>query len=285
MNDINKFAFTVDVEEWFQVGAYEDKIAPADWRSCESRVITQMDKLLALLDQKGVKGTFFCLGYVADRHPQLLRRLADLGHELGSHGMDHRRVHSLTEAEFLADIIQSKDMIEQASGAIVSGYRAPNFSFTKQTPWAYGALEQAGYKYSSSVYPVAHDHYGIPDAPKTPHRGQDTNVVEIPMVQVTYLGRSWPASGGGFFRLYPYWLSKQMFQKAASEGLSVSYYMHPWEIDPDQPRIEGVSLKTKFRHFYGQRGLEGKLARMLSDFSWGTMADTIYHPFVKRHGG
>jgi len=261
---------SVDIEDWFQVGAFETSIDRADWDRCESRVERNTDAVLAMFAQAGVVGTFFTLGWVAERHPALIRRIVAAGHELASHGYDHQRVFRMDPAGFRADLARSRDLLEQAGGVKVTGYRAPSFSIDHRTPWAHEALAEAGYAYSSSVAPIRHDHYGWPEAPRfafLPVAGSD--LVELPVTTARLGSRIVPAGGGGFFRLLPYgisrWALRQVTQRDARPAI---LYFHPWEIDPSQPRVAGAPLRSRVRHYTNLGAMAGKLRRLLSDFQW-----------------
>ena len=261
---------SVDIEDWFQVGAFETSIDRADWDRCESRVERNTDAVLAMFAQAGVVGTFFTLGWVAERHPALIRRIVAAGHELASHGYDHQRVFRMDPAGFRADLARSRDLLEQAGGVKVTGYRAPSFSIDHRTPWAHEALAEAGYAYSSSVAPIRHDHYGWPEAPRfafLPVAGSD--LVELPVTTARLGSRIVPAGGGGFFRLLPYgisrWALRQVTQRDARPAI---LYFHPWEIDPGQPRVAGAPLRSRVRHYTNLGVMAGKLRRLLGDFQW-----------------
>lgn len=261
---------SVDIEEWFQVGAFENCIDRAEWDGCESRVERNTQVVLDMFAQAGVAGTFFTLGWVAERHPALIRRIVEAGHELASHGYDHKRVFRMTPAEFRADLARSRDLLEQVGGVAVTGYRAPSFSIDQRTPWAHEALAEAGYAYSSSVAPIRHDHYGWPEAPRfafLPVPGSD--LVELPVTTARLGGRILPAGGGGFFRLLPYGLSRWALRQVTREDQRPAIlYFHPWEIDPDQPRVARAPLRSKLRHYTNLGAMAGKLRRLLGDFEW-----------------
>ncbi len=265
-------AMSVDIEDWFQVGAFENTIAPADWDSLECRVESNTDAVLALYAEAGVSATFFTLGWVAERYPALMRRIVDAGHELASHGYGHDRVFTMDRARFAADLERTRKLLEDASGTRVIGYRAPSFSIDKRTPWAHEVLAEQGYRYSSSVAPIAHDHYGWPESPRfawNPVKGSD--LVEFPVTTALVGGRRMAAGGGGFFRLLPYALSKWAISQVNSQGQSALFYFHPWEIDPDQPRVANAPLKSKIRHYTNLSGMAGKLRQVMTDFEWGRM--------------
>jgi len=265
--------FSVDVEDWFQVGAFEKVIDPADWDNLACRVDTNTNRLLDMCDELGVKATFFTLGWVAARHPALMRRIADQGHELASHGWAHARVFTMDAAGFARDIGDARKALEDASGARVIGYRAPSFSIDTRTPWAHEVLASQGYLYSSSVAPIAHDHYGWREAPRFAFRpvvGSD--LIEIPVTTVEAMGRRMAAGGGGFFRVLPYAFSQWAMRRVnAQDERPIIFYFHPWEIDTDQPRMAHAPLKSRLRHYTNIDGMEAKLRRMLKEFAWGRM--------------
>ena len=263
-------ALSVDVEEWFQVGAFERVIGRADWPGLESRVERNTDACLALFDRAGVKATFFTLGWVAARAPGLVRRIVGAGHEIASHGWDHSRVFTMTPAQFRDDLTRARRAIEDAAGVRVTGYRAPSFSIDARTPWAHAVLADAGYAYSSSVAPVVHDHYGWPQAPRFAFRPlPDASLVELPVTTARLGGRTLAAGGGGFFRLLPYGFSRWAIDQVNGEGRPAVFYFHPWEIDPDQPRVARAPLRSKLRHYSRLAAMAGKLERLLRDFAWG----------------
>ena len=263
-------ALTIDVEDYFQVSAFAPYIARADWDARECRVERNVERILQLLERRAIKATFFTLGWIAERYPHLVRRIVENGHELASHGYGHERASDLSEAAFFDDIRRAKVLLEDLSGIEVMGYRAPSFSIGSANLWAFDCLERAGYRYSSSIYPIAHDHYGMPDAPRFAHRVR--GLLEVPATTLRALNRNWPASGGGYFRLIPYGLSRWMLNRVNQrDAQPATFYFHPWEIDPGQPRIPGISAKTRFRHYVNIGRMEGKLDRLLSDFDWGRM--------------
>ena len=230
-------ALTIDVEDYFQVSAFAPYIARSDWDQRECRVERNVDRILALLARHDTQATFFTLGWIAQRYPQLVRRIADAGHEVASHGYGHQRASDLTEAEFTADIESAKQILEDLCGVAVTGYRAPSFSIGTGNLWAFDCLARAGYRYSSSIYPIAHDHYGMPDAPRFAHRVNDS-LIEVPITTLRLFGRNLPSSGGGYFRLLPYAVSRWMLRQVqARDKQSAIFYFHPWEIDVDQPRV------------------------------------------------
>lgn len=265
-----KNALTIDVEDYFQVSAFAPHIPRSDWPIRECRVERNVDNILAMLDTHGTKATFFTLGWVAERYPQVVRRIVDNGHELASHGYGHERASDQTRESFYADINLAKQLLEDLAGCEVKGYRAPSFSIGEKNLWAFDCLERAGYRYSSSIYPIRHDHYGMPNAPR--HAHEIGNLIEIPATTLRFLNRNWPASGGGYFRLMPYGLSRWMIERINHiDELPAVFYFHPWEVDTEQPRIPGISAKTRFRHYVNIHRMEQRLHRLLGDFRWGRM--------------
>lgn len=264
-------ALTIDVEDYFQVSALAPHIARATWDSIPCRVERNLDRLLDLLEQKKSRATFFTLGWIAERYPHLIRRFVAGGHEVASHGYGHLRANEQSREDFREDIHRAKVILEDIGGVAVHGYRAPSFSIDERNLWAFDVLVDAGYRYSSSVYPVHHDHYGMPNAPRFPYQVRE-GFVEVPVTTTQLLGRNLPAGGGGYFRLAPYGLSRWAIQRVNRvDGKPAIFYMHPWEIDPEQPRVPGVSFKTRFRHYVNLARTEGRLARLLTDFRWDTV--------------
>lgn len=264
-------ALTIDVEDYFQVSAMAPYIRRDEWDSRECRVERNVDRILALLDQRQTKATFFTLGWVAERYPAMVRRIVDQGHELASHGYGHQRASDLSEAEFFGDVQRAKGILEDIGGQAVQGYRAPSFSIGTGNLWALDTLLRAGYRYSSSIYPVKHDHYGMPDAPRFAHEVRP-GLLEVPPTTLRLFARNLPSSGGGFFRLLPYSVSRWMLQQVnVRDAESAIFYFHPWEIDAEQPRIAGVDAKTRFRHYVNIERNERKLDRLLGDFRWDRM--------------
>ncbi len=269
-------ALTVDVEDYFQVQAFAGTIARDAWESWPRRVEANTERLLDLFGQAGVQATFFTLGWVAERHPALIRRIVAAGHELASHGYGHELVDRIGEAAFRADVTRARAVLEDAGGVAVGGYRAPTFSLGVRTPWAFGVLAGAGYRYSSSIYPVRHDLYGSPDAPRAPYRVADGAMWELPMTTLHRFGRNWPAAGGGWFRLLPYAAFRALLRAAlAAEPRPAVFYTHPWEIDPGQPRVPGAGWRARFRHYTGLAATERRLGRLLRDFAWDRI-DRVY---------
>ena len=264
---------SVDVEDWFQVGAFENVIERSDWDDISTRVENNIARILDLFAEAGVSATFFTLGWVAKRHPAMIRRIAEAGHEIASHGYDHARVFTFDRKQFAADIALARTILEDASGQTVTGYRAPSFSIDNRTPWAFAELAEQGYAYSSSVAPIAHDHYGWPEAPRfafLPIPG--SQLVEIPVTTAILGKRRVAAGGGGFFRVLPYAFSRWAIRQVNfDDARPAVFYFHPWEIDPDQPRVPGAPLRSRLRHYTGLGKMAGKLSDLVHEFSWGRM--------------
>jgi polysaccharide deacetylase family protein (PEP-CTERM system associated) len=268
-------ALTVDVEDYFQVSALAPHIARDSWDSRSCRVERNVQRLLALFARRGAHATFFTLGWIAERYPALVRDIVAGGHELASHGYGHLRASDQSPAEFLNDVQRAKGLLEDIGGQPVHGFRAPSFSIGHGNLWAFDVLLEAGYRYSSSVYPVKHDHYGMPDAPRFAYQARP-GLTEIPVTTTPLFGRNLPAGGGGYFRLAPYRLSRWALRRVNEQDRRPAiFYMHPWEIDPDQPRIAGTALKTRFRHYVNLGRTESRLDRLLGDFRWGRVDDVF----------
>ena len=264
-------ALSVDVEDWFQVGAFETVIGRESWDSLERRVERNGEAVLDLFAEAQVKATFFTLGWVAERHPALIRRAAEAGHEIASHGWDHKRVFTLGEEAFREDLRRAHRAIADAAGVEPRGYRAPSFSIDARTPWAHRVLAEEGYSYSSSVAPVVHDHYGWREAPRFAHRPlAGAELIELPVTTVEVAGRRFAAGGGGFFRLLPYRFSSWAIDRVnAAEGRPAVFYFHPWEIDPGQPRVAGAPLKSRLRHYSRLSAMRPKLLKLFKAHNWG----------------
>lgn len=265
---------SVDVEEWFHVEAFASHIPRTDWDQLERRARPSMEALLELFERQRVKCTFFVLGWVAERDPDLVREITAAGHEIASHGWSHRPVWDLSPAQFLDEVKRSKRLLEELSGTPVLGYRAPTFSITNKTLWALGSLREAGYSYDSSIFPVIHDRYGIPNAPLEIHR-HEAGIWEMPMSVMELWRYRLPVAGGGYFRLYPYTVTRRAIAEMNAKERPAIVYLHPWEFDPGQPRPAGIGKVTRFRHYSGIRDNLAKLARLLDDFAFTTAGSAL----------
>lgn len=273
-------ALTVDVEDYFHVAAFERNIKPADWAGMPVRVEKNTFRLLDLFDTHQAKATFFMLGWVAERFPSLVQEIQRRGHEVASHGYNHLKATSQSPDEFLEDVSRAKKLLEDITGHGVTGYRAPSFSIGKQNEWAFNALQKAGYQYSSSTYPVIHDLYGTPDWPQQPYLRHE-GIWECPMPVLTMLGRQLPVAGGGYFRLLPYWISRRLVSRYVKQkDIPYMFYCHPWEIDPEQPRIVDAPLRSRFRHYVNLSKMEAKIGYLLQDFNWRSVNE-VYQPYFK----
>ncbi|MDE2005341.1 MAG: DUF3473 domain-containing protein [Rhodospirillales bacterium] len=273
-------AMTVDVEDYFQVQSFADCIDRASWDNFPSRVVANTERVLDQFAAAGVHATFFTLGWVAERQPALIRRIVAGGHELASHGWDHTRADTQEPETFRADIRRTRALLEDIGGVPVQGYRAATFSIGARNPWAFAILEQEGYRYSSSVNPIHHDLYGMPDAPRVPYRPAATGLWEFPMTTLRLAGQNLPCAGGGYFRLLPY----RVFRLALGlvnrrEHQPGIFYFHPWEVDPGQPRIPGARRKSRFRHYTNLHRMSARLDRLLADFAWDRM-DRVFAPLL-----
>lgn len=269
-------AMTVDVEDYFQVSAFEPHVEKDSWQSIPCRVESNTRRILALFAEHDVKATFFTLGWVAERFPDMVRDIVAQGHELASHGWEHIRVNTQTPEQFRQDIDRTRKLLQDISGAPILGYRAASYSIGTEQAWAWRELADAGHQYSSSIVPIRHDLYGIPDAPRFSFRTADDRLLEIPITTVAVAGRNVNCGGGGWFRLFPYAFSRWAMRHVNSvDRESGIFYFHPWEIDPDQPRPEGLGVKTRFRHYLNLKKTYARLDQLLGDFRWGRM-DEIF---------
>ncbi|NJO38755.1 MAG: DUF3473 domain-containing protein [Rhizobiales bacterium] len=260
---------SVDVEDYYHAWAITSVIGKAAWADWPSRVAASTRRILDLFERRGIRATFFTLGWVAEREPLLVREIVARGHELASHGYHHDKVFELTPETFLEDVRKTRLLLEDLASVAVRGYRAPSFSIDRRSWWAYDVLAAAGYAYSSSLHPIRHDHYGMPDAPLTPFRPNGGAMVEIPVATIDLRGRRVSCAGGGHFRIYPYRWSRFCLDRLEADGdRSGVFYFHPWEIDPGQPRIPGLPLRSRLRHYTGQGRMEAKLARLLDERRW-----------------
>ncbi len=288
---------SIDVEDYFQVSAFEKVSPPEVWEKCEYRVDRNTEKILSILEEFDVKATFFVLGWVAQHFPDLVRKISNQGHEVASHGFGHRRVTTQDRQVFREDIRSSKALLEDISGVAVQGYRAPSYSISLESLWAYDELAEAGYRYDSSVFPVRHDLYGIPDWPRFPFHvirqkdsqwapevvgdrnktdNQSSRLFEIPITTLKLLGKSIPIAGGGYFRLFPYEMTRWGLRRINHlEDQPFVFYLHPWELDPDQPRMAGAGLKSRFRHYLNLHRTENRFRRLLNDFSFTSLDRTL----------
>ena len=272
-------AMTVDVEDYFQVSAFDPYVKRSDWGSFTTRVEKNVEKILTMFEDAGIVGTFFILGWIAQKHPEMVRRIRDAGHEIASHGWYHHRVSQQTPEEFRADILQTRELLEDISGCAVKGYRAPSYSVVESTPWAHDVVSEAGYAYSSSIVPIKHDHYGIPHAPRFQFMVNPSQILEVPITTVKIGNKNYPCGGGGWFRLYPYQVSKRAIQHVNQrEHRSCVFYFHPWEIDPQQPRIKGLDARSRFRHYVNLGRCESRLRSLVNDFRWGRMDEIFLEP-------
>jgi len=270
---------TVDVEDYFQVSAFEPYIRRDSWDQRECRVERNVDRILQLFDRHGVKATFFTLGWIAERYPQMVRRMVAQGHELASHGWSHVRVTQQEPDAFRQDVLRTKALLEDVSGQEILGYRAASYSIGADNLWALDVLRETGHLYSSSIYPIRHDLYGMPEAPRFAFRPSEGGFLEFPVTTFRIANRNLPCGGGGWFRLVPYagmrWAIRRVNRV---DGESAIFYFHPWEIDPGQPRQAGIDAKTRFRHYLNLERMESRLNRLLNDFSWGRMDEVLYWP-------
>lgn len=269
-------ALSVDVEDYFQVSAFEKSINRNSWDKLDHRVESNVDRILSIFDEVNARATFFVLGWVAERYPDIVTKIISNGHELASHGYGHQRVSDLTRDEFIDDISRAKKILEDLGGQTVTGYRAPSYSIGEKNIWALQALAETGHQYSSSIYPIQHDHYGFPKAPRFVFKDEKTGLIEIPITTMQFMNRLFPAGGGGFFRFYPYPVSRWAINRVNHNDQQASvFYLHPWEIDPDQPRQKNISLKTRFRHYLNLDKTESRLRRLLHDFQWDRMDEVF----------
>ena len=273
---------TVDVEDYFHVSAFENIITKDNWSEHELRVERNTFRLLELFDQYNAKSTFFTLGWVAEQCPNLIKEIVAQGHELASHGYSHQRALGMTKAEFREDVERSKKVLEDIAGCQIKGYRAPSFSVKDDNDWIYEILVELGFEYSSSTYPIEHDLYGVPHWPRFKYQRPE-GITEIPIPTIRRNGTNTGIGGGGYFRLYPYWMSKKRIEKfLAMEQQPYSFYFHPWEIDAKQPKVSGASIKSKIRHYINLSRMEGKIERLLKEYQWDTMANVYLKEESKR---
>jgi len=269
-------ALTIDVEDYYQVAAFRHIVSPSDWGNFESRVVANTRRLLELLASRNVKATFFVLGYETERHPTLVREIVSAGHEIGSHGYAHQLAYMLSEEAFRDDVARSRKLLQDLSGQEVLSYRAPSFSIGRKTPWGHRVLAEEGYRYDSSVFPIRHDLYGDPDAPHGIHTivTDAGPIIEFPPTVVRLFGCNIPTGGGGYFRIFPWWLTRNLLARVNKIRPFV-FYIHPWEIDPDQPRFDKAPLKSRFRHYTNLHKTTERFAQLLEMFRFAPMSDVI----------
>jgi len=269
MNPSIRNFLTVDVEDYFQVAAFEKIISPDSWDKYECRVVANTGSILRLFAERGVRATFFIVGWIAERYPQLVREIEQHGHEIGCHSYWHRKIYALSPAEFREDTRKAKDSLEQITGKPVHGYRAPSYSITRQSLWALDILAELGFKYDSSIFPVHHDNYGIPDAPRYPYSLEKQGMMEYPLSTLRFFGQNLPIAGGGYFRFFPYWFTRKALSMInRKEKHPFIFYFHPWEVDPGQPRVQGAGAKSRFRHYLNLDKTMNRLEHLLHDFSF-----------------
>lgn len=267
---------TIDVEDYYQVSAFETVSAPSSWDTLPSRVQRNTKVVLDILDTHKTKATFFIVGWIAERHPSLVREIVSRGHEVGCHSYLHRRIYTLTPDEFREDTKKAKDILEEITGQQVLSYRAPSYSITEKSLWALDVLAELGFMYDSSIFPVYHDTYGIPDAPRFRYQLKDHQMVEFPISTAHFFGCNIPVAGGGYFRLFPYWLTRALLRTINfQEKQPFVFYLHPWEVDPEQPRFRNAPALSRFRHYNNLTKTEGRFRRLLQDFNFGPIKTSI----------
>lgn len=270
---------TIDVEDYFQVSAFEEVIAPKTWDSYPSRVERNTQIILDLLVQHNIKATFFIVGWIAERFPKLVKKVHEQGHEVGCHSYWHRKVYDLTPEEFKKDTQRAKYLIEGIIGESIKGYRAPSYSITRKSLWALDILAKLDFTYDSSIFPTYHDNYGIPDAPRFAYKLDNQQMIEHPISTARLLGRNLPVSGGGYFRLFPYKLIQFALKQINNkEKQPFIFYLHPWEMDPDQPLVKNASRLSKFRHYVNLNTTQEKFIRLLNDFKFGPIGSSETNP-------
>jgi len=279
-------ALSIDVEDYFQVSAFERHIRRDDWQHIPCRVERNMERIFLALEQHEIRATFFTLGWIAERYPNMVRAIVDAGHELASHGYQHTRVTLQEREEFRQDIVRTKHLLEDIGGVEILGYRAASYSINQTNLWAHDELAQAGYRYSSSIYPIRHDLYGMPTAPRFVYRPlKGTDFLEVPITTMDVFGYRLPCGGGGYFRLFPYPMSRWALRRVNNgDGRSGVFYFHPWEIDPEQPRQQDLGLKTRFRHYCNLHRMENRLQRLFADFNWDSMSGVFCNTLSDARG-
>lgn len=270
-------ALSVDVEDWFQVTNFEKVIDRTDWDSCEPRVVANVNKILAILSSRGVRATFFILGWIAERFPHVVESIWQRGHEISTHGYEHRQIHEQTREEFAQDVIRAIRVLEDITGQKIIGYRAPSYSIVPETLWAWELLAEQGIRYDSSIFPIKHDRYGVPGLPRYPFTitlDSGRELVEFPLSTVRILGKNIPIAGGGYLRLYPYWFIKWAVRRINRRGYPAIFYLHPWEIDPFQPKQE-VNFFNKLRHYSNLWTTENKIKALVRDFQFAPVREVL----------
>lgn len=263
---------TIDVEDYYQVAAFEKIVDTEQWQSFESRVEKNTNRILEILDIYRVSATFFVLGWVAEHFPRIVKEIFSNGHQIGCHSYLHRKIYTLTPKEFREDTQKAKIILEDLTGSQIKGYRAPSFSITRKSLWALEILGELGFTYDSSVFPIIHDNYGIPDAPRFQYEHEAAGLIEYPISTALVAGRKIPISGGGYFRIFPYWFTRYALQTInKKEGQPFVFYLHPWELDPEQPRFQNASLRSRFRHYLNLNATEARFKRLLQDFKFGPL--------------
>lgn len=283
---VANIAMTIDVEDYFHVAAFKDVISPAQWDSFPSRVDGNTRRVLDLFDRKGIAGTFFVLGWVAERMPELVREIQQRGHEIASHGYSHQLVFDQSPEVFRRETARSKNLLEDITGQKIHGYRAASYSVTRDSLWALDILAELGFSWDSSIFPVHHDTYGMAGSPDEPYQlitPSGASLTEFPLTTAKVMGFSVPAAGGGYFRQYPYALSRWLLARASGQGAKPSiFYLHPWEVDPDQPRIPEASWKSRFRHYTNLSRCMGRLERLCDDFHFTSVGQLLSAYKVER---
>jgi polysaccharide deacetylase family protein (PEP-CTERM system associated) len=269
-------AMTIDVEDYYQVAAFEKVVSPNDWEQFESRTVVNTRKILQILESHGVKATFFVLGYEAEHRPELVQEISAAGHEIGSHGYAHQLAYKQSETQFREDVRRAKKLLQDLSGQEVLSYRAPSFSIGRQTVWGHRVLVEEGYKYDSSVFPIRHDLYGDPNAPVEiyPIHTDAGTIWEFPPTTLSFFGKNIPTGGGGYFRIFPYWLT-QMMLNHVNQTRQFVFYIHPWEFDPEQPRIANAPLKSRFRHYTNLKKTAPRFQSLLKAFRFAPLCEVL----------
>ncbi|MDO4628892.1 MAG: DUF3473 domain-containing protein [Planctomycetia bacterium] len=279
-----KNAFTVDVEDFYQVSAFEKFISRSDWEDYPQRILESLPRILDVMAEFETLGTFFILGWQAEKHPELIRKIANAGHEIGFHSFSHALIYEMNRADFQEEVRHGKKLLEDVTGKKVEAFRAPSFSITKKSLWALDVLAEEGFRYDSSIFPIYHDRYGIPDAPREIHARETEygKIWEFPPSAIAFRGMNLPVSGGGYFRLYPYVVTKHFLSGInRKEGRPFMFYVHPWEVDPEQPRLPFGSRATQFRHRVGLGRNLAKIRKLLRDFSFCTLSEVINYEIDK----